>query len=271
MSYEHEGYTIARDIIPERQIGELNAAVTSLVARWRDGDEAVRDGTISIAELTADRPQRNPGISPETVAHEPFIIGDLLAHDRRFVDLLKLAPLWALAAQAIGVSPGRVVFHFSNLTRKPACVGPSIAWHRDMDNRYFLPSGPNFVRLLIPLADMSDGNGGTGVVPGSHAHDDQTIPATLRQGDLRDVVWPVLKAGDVLVTHPKVIHGGLPNRSDTDRDLLVLQFGVKDATLKEMAAMEAGSLLTLEEMRRNGPSPELVGQPSAGPGGEGDG
>ena len=249
MSYATDGFEIARQVLDPDTIAGLKAAADGLAERFRRGDRALMQAAVTLADLTTSKPDRNPGVLPETVMQEPFIIGNLLAHDRRFVALLQSPAPWDLAATAIGTGRDRLVFHFSNLTLKPPHVGPAIAWHRDVTNTYFLPADGNLVRLLVPLDAMSEENGGTGILPGSHMLDDEAATVRCKSLDPQECTWPALEAGDVLITHPRVIHGGPPNRSDKPRALLVLQFGLQGADLLHVT-QEFASLKTLEELQR---------------------
>lgn len=51
---------------------------------------------------------------------------------------------------------------------------------------------------------------------------------------------PSLEPGDGLAIHSNLWHGGSPNRSEMDRDLIVLQFGVEGSRF-DFQAMETMS------------------------------
>ena len=82
------------------------------------------------------------------------------------------------------------------------------------------------------MQKVSVSNGGTGAVPGSHLISD--AEALEREGipesDMGSI-YPVLGSGDVLAIHSKTIHGGGPNRSRRNRDLLAIQFGIRGVAL----------------------------------------
>lgn len=250
MPYPQTGFAVLPAVFPQEAISLLREAVGDLCLRYRNDDPAVVANAVSLSALTQAKPQRNPGVSPADAAGQAFIIGDLLALDRRFLDFVQDARLWAIAADCLEIGEDRVVFHFSNVTRKPPLTGPSIAWHRDYANTYFCPVEPDFVRLLVPLQAMSLENGGTGVVPGSHREGDRRARCKLSADVPVDAVFPALEAGDVLAIHPKVVHGGPPNRGTGQRDLLVFQFGKKDAPLR-FEAKEHLSLVTRGELLDN--------------------
>jgi ectoine hydroxylase-related dioxygenase (phytanoyl-CoA dioxygenase family) len=139
--------------------------------------------------------------------------------DARFACIFSNPLLWKYAADLLECPVDEVIFHFANITRKPAGIGPAINWHRDANNKYIAPADHRIIRLLIPLQNMSETNGGTALLPGSHLDKEIT--------DLAHAVYPWVMAGDVLAIHAEVLHGGSPNRSKEERDVMVLQFGVK--------------------------------------------
>ena len=181
---------------------------------------------------------RNPGVEPDRWQHEPFIIGDLLALEPGFARLLSLQSIWTCVAELLDCAPDDLLFHFSNLTRKPGAIGPAVGWHRDADNKYFASHDGRTVRVLIPLQSMSAGNGGTAVVPGSHVHANQSIDTAF---------CPDVVPGAGLVLHSATLHAGSPSRSEQERDVIVVQFGVRSSNLR-CQANETLSLCTREEL-----------------------
>lgn len=82
------------------------------------------------------------------------------------------------------------------------------------------------LRVLVPLQRMSADNGGTRIVPGSHV---------CERAAADTAVCPTVPAGSGLVLHAKVLHGGEQNRSERDRDVLVVQFGHRRSALRVRA------------------------------------
>jgi len=75
---------------------------------------------------------------------------------------------------------------------------------------------------------MDEENGCTEVLPGTHfISDEQAVEQEKRKGfELARAIPLRLKAGDMAAIHPKVLHGGGVNRSDRERNVVVIQFGV---------------------------------------------
>jgi phytanoyl-CoA hydroxylase len=146
-------------------------------------------------------------------------------------------------------------YHFSNLTIKAEYVGPRISWHRDFPNRYLCPMNSTFVRALICLDNMDTTNGATGFNTTSHLIDDATLLNQMNEGykehytPTEHDVYAECSAGDVVLIHSKVIHGGSSNRSPNPRRLLVAQWG-KPTTDWLYYTPEKGTGLTAEELRR---------------------
>ena len=179
------GYAVINGLIGEQELAWARKMTDALVERYRSGEPSARAAGVSIGDASRQHPQRNPDVEPGQYSHEPFIIGDLVALEPGFARFLCQQSIWTCAARLLDCAPAEVLFHFSNITRKPGEIGPAVGWHRDADNRYF-------------------------------ASDDGTL------------------------------HGGLPNRSRQNRDVIVIQFGVRSSHLRAHAS-EAMALSSRED------------------------
>ncbi|HHS7808996.1 phytanoyl-CoA dioxygenase family protein [Pseudomonas putida] len=238
MTFASHGYLVTPILVTDQELAFARVLINQLVGRFRIGEPAAVSVGVNISDVSRQYPQRNPDINPDQWKHEPFIIGDLIALEPRFARILSLPSVWACVAELLECAPCEVLFHFCNLTCKPAEIGPAVGWHRDADNRYFASHDGRTVRLLIPLQLMSAHNGGTSVVSGSHLHTDPTIEAAM---------CPEVPPGAGLALHSAVLHGSSPNRSKQERDVIVIQFGLRSSTLRYQAK-EFLSLSTREEL-----------------------
>lgn len=230
MPFFKEGFQVIHDLLVPQEVAFARMLVTELIRRYRADEAAVRCRAISVAEVTCQHPERNLGVQANGWESEPFIIGDLVALDPRFSVIFAKDKLWRCAAQLLACPLNEVVFHMSNLTRKPSGVGPAIGRHRDAGNAYFSATDDRTIRMLFPLQAMSDANGGTVVWPGSH------LPAVHGSAlDPLGAICPAVAPGSALALHAKVLHGGAPNRSQVERDVIVLQFGVRSSPLLHQA------------------------------------
>ncbi len=248
MYYADQGFEVFATVFETAAITMVRNAVAAACVRFRGGDEACITAGVSLASYTEQHPERNPGVAARALSGEPYILGNLAGLSEEFRTFLVHEPLWELAAMILRTDVVDVVYHFAQVIRKPARIGPAVSWHRDYPNTYVCSRTSNFVRLLVALDDMSYVNGGTGIVPESHLIDDEEV---WRRRDLAEngggAVYPTMEAGQVLAIHPKAVHGGGPNRSPSDRDLLVTQFGVRSAELIHRADAEYLTLCGREE------------------------
>jgi hypothetical protein len=230
--FEDDGYEVFPGVIPLDVMQSLLDAVRAGVERFRDGDVALTTTGVSLADYMRSKPDRNPGVDPDTVTSEPYMLGNLTRLDKRFGKCLGDESFWTLAADLLGAPLETVVYHYSSVVRKPALVGPSLSYHRDYGNNYICTALPQFVRLLVPLQQMSGETGGTGVIARSHLIEDVEALERVGAPESSDAAfYPTLNPGDVLAIHAKTLHGGGTNRSSIDRDLLTIQFGVLDAPM----------------------------------------
>ncbi|BBK43869.1 hypothetical protein STVA_38890 [Allostella vacuolata] len=221
--YGRDGFGIVRGLVPPAQVAELAAAVEEVQARVAAlPAELARRLTLE-RDLTADR---RGGIPADAVGDAIFILGDPPAFDARFRAPLLLPGLAAAARQALGSDD--LVAHFMNVTIKHPLFGRGVPWHRDFPNRYACPDGPGFVRLMVCLDGMARDAGATAFVPGSHRIDDgAAIASGGRSPPPPDatIAYAECDPGDVVVIHPKVLHGGFTNPSPRPRRNLVIQLG----------------------------------------------
>ncbi|WP_411728012.1 phytanoyl-CoA dioxygenase family protein [Methyloglobulus sp.] len=176
--------------------------------------------------MTNQHPQRNPGVISSEMEQKPYIIGNLPSLDSRFARLFSANALWVLASDLLGCSSEEVVFHFSNITRKPSLKYPAVGWHRDANNTYFATSDRRTLRFLLPLQTMSKVNSGTRIVVGSHL---PGAAQTVKHESL--ICCPTVAPRSCLALHSEVLHGGSPNRTSVERDVIVIQFGVATSKL----------------------------------------
>ncbi|MDP3418439.1 phytanoyl-CoA dioxygenase family protein [Falsiroseomonas sp.] len=146
-----------------------------------------------------------------------FILGEPTRLHPAFAAVAAHPRVLAAVARALGTR--RLALHFANVTMKSARFGSGIAWHRDAANRYMPTRTSRFLRAMICLDGMTPGNGGTSFCPGSH------------RGVGRPAVVPWVPKGAMVLIHPRVLHGGAPNRSGAARRNLVVQWGRWDDRL----------------------------------------
>lgn len=227
MSFNDCGYRIFPQLFLPSEIERLRMAFDEICRTVRP-DSPLWGMSCS---LTALNEHRNPGVLPREIEQVPFIVGGLPALSPVFASFLLQEPLWAAAQECLGSK--EIVYHFSNVTRKPARIGPNFSWHRDYGNAYLSPTDSGkFFRALIPFEPMDEENGCTMGLPGTHLVTDEVALAERpkKADDLQGhegIIPFILQPGDLLAIHSKLVHGGKENRSSRERNLMVVQFGIK--------------------------------------------
>lgn len=241
VAFTESGFELVSSVLSDCVVELLSHAADELIDRYKHGDATVVRDAVSVSEVTTRYPDRNPGVERGMCLGEPFVIGDLLRHDLRFVAGIDRALIWTRVGECLAVDATKLVFHFCNLTVKPARVGPGVGWHRDRDNTFMADAEARTVRVLLPLDPMDEWNGGTAIAVGSHVRLDSRDPSDF------DVVVPAVAPGQALVLSSGALHGGGPNRTTRSRRLLVVQFGIRDSALTCFAE-ELHSMSTLERI-----------------------
>ena len=83
-------------------------------------------------------------------------------------------------------------------------------WHAD--------NAEKGLTVIIPLADLTENNGPTELITGSHE-----LLQSIRNGNVA-LVRPIISAGDGIVMDGRVLHRGGANSSEISRPILVLRY-----------------------------------------------
>ena len=187
--YEREGFVIVRQAIDENLAREAQNHVRWLI-------------------------EQNPGVRPEQLhAHlavsDPFWIR--LVSDSRLVDI---------AEQFVGQDVALFATHY---ICKPPKDGQPVLWHQD--GSYWPLEPMDVVTLWLAVSDSVPENGCMRVIPRTHRMKLETVreradvasvlgsSMDLSLVDDAKAIDVVLKAGDVSIHHPNVIHGSEANTS----------------------------------------------------------
>jgi phytanoyl-CoA hydroxylase len=198
--YEEHGYVAARQVIDQ---------------------ELVAEGREHVAWLM----RRHPDLRPENLGHT------LVEHDPFWIRLVSDPRLLDVAQQFIGPD---IALFASHYIAKPPRDGLPVLWHQD--GSYWPLEPMEVVTLWLALDDSDAENGCMRVIPRTHnAHlnpmkprpevasvlgsgmDDHLVDESLAQ----DVN---LRAGDVSIHHPNIIHGSNANRSPRWRRGLTIRY-----------------------------------------------
>jgi len=197
--YERDGFTIFRDVID-----------SELVSRASDHVEWLLAGNPEV---------RGEGLEMQALPQDPFWVS--LVSDPRLLDI---------AERFLGPDIGLFASHYFC---KPAHTGQAVLWHQDA--AYWPLEPMDVITLWLAIDDSTPENGCVRVVPGSHreqvhelrARDDvdnvlgSEAAATVDEADAVDLS---LRAGDVEVHHPNILHASNANTSPHRRCGLTIRY-----------------------------------------------
>lgn len=198
--YDREGYVVVRGVLDADLIGEASRHVEWLLAR-------------------------NPGVRPEQLHHP------LMKDDPFWVRLVADDRLLDVAKEFIGPN---IALFASHYICKPPFDGHAVLWHQD--GSYWPLEPMEVVTLWLAVDDSLPENGCMRVVPRTHTLGLQPLEArrdvanVLHSGinpalvDESKAVDVVLRAGDVSVHHPNLIHGSGANTSPRRRCGLTIRY-----------------------------------------------
>ncbi|HZO89928.1 MAG TPA: phytanoyl-CoA dioxygenase family protein [Chthonomonadaceae bacterium] len=198
--FERDGYMIFRNVLDPALIQEASRHVAWLL-------------------------EKNPGLRPEQLHHY------LMTDDPFWVRLVGDDRLLDIAEQFIGPNIALFASHYIS---KPPFDGQPVLWHQD--GSYWPLEPMEVVTLWLAVDDSDCENGCMRVIPGTHRLDLQQMkPRTdvenvLQSGidtalvDESKAVDFILKAGDVSVHHPNIIHGSNANNSPRRRCGLTIRY-----------------------------------------------
>lgn len=198
--YEQEGYVVFRNVLDSDLVHEASDHVAWLL-------------------------EKHPELRPEQLGTE------LIEDDPFWVRLISDDRLLDIAEQFIGPNIALFASHYIS---KPPYDGQPVLWHQDGS---FWPLDPmEVITLWLAVDDSDPENGCMRVVPGTHSMELQALnartdvdnvlsseidPNSVDESKAADVV---LKAGDVSVHHPNIIHGSNPNNSSRRRCGLTIRY-----------------------------------------------
>ncbi len=198
--FDREGYVVVRDVIDAGLVSETQRHV-----------EWLRE--------------KNPGLRPEQFHNH------LMQHDPFWVRLVGDERLLGVAEQFIGPN---IALFASHYIAKPPRDGQAVLWHQD--GSYWPLQPMEVVTIWLAADDSTPENGCMRVIPRTHTMDLQQMnkrtdvtnvlnseidPSLVDESKAADVI---LRAGDVSLHHPNIIHGSNANTSDKWRRGLTIRY-----------------------------------------------
>lgn len=244
-----DGYVVLRNVLADAELRSWSNAIDDLLQRARRNDPGVVPHVTFERDLLRSKPKLND-LSEDQVGDAIRMIDDLIAVDPFWWVMFESRSLRELLHEVLG---DPMKFVFAQCVIKDAHVSSSVAWHRDHPNPVLHVTPDPGLRTLICVDAMDERNGATVVLPGSHHadHPSREMSATEAARIFADqLVTLQCKAGDVIIQHPELLHGGGVNRSDRRRRLVVAGWASGTAdVVDDVGFVGSGRLITHGQRR----------------------
>ncbi len=206
-TYERDGLVVPAYRLPSQQLSELRLAFEALI-------------------------KANPNVPTQRLINVHMLSGGPVRGHQRFLDLATSPDLLDLVQSVLG--PDLILWN-SHLFAKSSQDNRAVPWHQD--GRYWGAINPlRAVTLWVALDDATAENGAVRYFPGSHRLGARAHAATEdnalvlnhaledKPTDFADTKVNALRAGQVSLHHPLLIHGSPANTSNARRAGLALRY-----------------------------------------------
>lgn len=215
--YERDGYLVVQDCLDGDTLAKLRQEIEKITAAPDDLPPRLKYFLDFERDYVAKNPHYNELTSAQ-VGNALRNIMELPLFSPVFSDLILYNPLLDVLETIFGT--GEFHFHNYKCIIKAPKVSSKFCWHRDLP--YLQHSGPNLITAILCLDDMTEQNGATVVLPGTHRIPHEQVKRTdsdIPEKDLPDVprVTVTCPAGSAVLFHVNIIHGGGANRSENPR------------------------------------------------------
>jgi ectoine hydroxylase-related dioxygenase (phytanoyl-CoA dioxygenase family) len=227
--YDRDGYVVVQDAADAKTLATLRAGIEKIT----DNPHGVPAKLLRHIDFERNYMKARPGmseLSADQVGDAVRNIMELPLFAPEFAKLIAYPPILDVLEALFGTTEFR--FHNYKCIIKAAKVSSRFLWHRDLP--YLQHTTPNLITAMLCLDDMTEANGATVVMPGTHRvpHEsvtdaDTEIPEDkLPPGERVTVLCP---AGSLVLFHVNIIHGGGANRSDAPRRNVISIWAGPDA------------------------------------------
>lgn len=213
--YQSDGYLVVEDCIDPHTLQTLQDKVGRIVNDPDSVPDQLRQHVQFERNYLNGARRADDDPRPDEVGNAVRLVMELPLFDPFLARFIAYEPLLDVLETLFG-SPE---FHFHNYkcVNKAPSASSTFIWHRDLPFLYH--STPNLITAMVCLDAMTEENGATVVLPGSHklvdenvAESDRDIPESdLPDGFERRVV--TCPAGSAVLFHVNILHGGPANRS----------------------------------------------------------
>lgn len=215
--YDRDGFLVVEDLVDATTLASLRQGIEPITADPDSFPPNLRRWLHFERDYVREKPATNE-LDATQVGNALKNIMELPLFDRRFAQLILYEPLLDVLQTLFGSS--EFAFHNYKCIIKAPRVSSRFQWHRDLP--YLEHTGPNLITAMLCLDDMTEANGATVVMPGTHRNApaaprpaDMDLPeAELPASERRLVTCP---AGSAVLFHVNILHGGGANRSDHPR------------------------------------------------------
>ncbi|MCC7350271.1 MAG: phytanoyl-CoA dioxygenase family protein [Phycisphaerales bacterium] len=215
--YNRDGYVVVPDALDVATLASLRKGIEKITADLDAYPPHLRQFLNLERDYIKVKSAQNE-LTAQQVGNAVRNIMELPRFDPVFADLICFQPLLDVLETIFDSS--EFSFHNYKCIVKAPRVSSKFVWHRDLP--YLKHSTPNLITAMLCLDEMTEANGATVVMPGTHriAHEDVLdsdvdIPEDkLPAGERVTVKCP---AGSAVLFHVNIIHGGGANRSDIPR------------------------------------------------------
>jgi len=212
--YERDGYLVVEDVLEPKLLKNLRTELDRITAdpdslpenlkRWIDFERDYAKKQPHYNDLTSEQVGNAIRNIMELPRFNP-IFCELICH-KGLLDILETI-----------YNSTEFSFHNYKCIVKARRVSSRFRWHRDLP--YLQHSTPNLITAMLCLDDMTESNGATVVMPGTHRIPHEDVKASdmdipddqLPPGERVTVKCP---AGSAVLFHVNIVHGGGANRSD---------------------------------------------------------
>ena len=249
--YRTEGFILVSDVLSPEEIQTLRTVTDEFIEKSRH----VADHN-DVFDLEDGHSAAEPRIRRIKYPHRHHHAYAELARHPIVVKVLQ--DLWG----------PNIRFQSSKLNMKSAGFGSPVEWHQDW--AFYPHTNEDLAAEGLMLDDCTMENGPLLVIPGSHRgpiHDHHAngrfcgaINPQTSGIDFSKAVALTGKAGSMTVHHVRAIHGSAPNRSQTNRALLLLMHRAADAwpIFRVPTSIEAFDALMVAGTSNNQPRMEAL-------------
>lgn len=243
--YERDGYLVVEDVLDEATLATLRGEIEKIT----DDPDALspqlrRHVQLERDYLQSESQRKYNELGAEQVGNAVRNIMELPLFSPPLAELICHEPLLDVL-EALFESPE---FHFHNykcIIKAPQ-VSSAFRWHRDLP--YLYHTSANLITAMLCLDPMTEENGATVVLPGTHRLADADVAGEDKEIDEAELpadaerVTVTCPAGAAVLFHVNIIHGGGPNRSAIPRRNLIGIWAGPDAWPTTAARYAYGEL-----------------------------